>query len=149
MCGRYTLRSIDRIRIKLAADQLELDDILPRFNIAPGQTVLAILDLEPQTIARMLLWGLIPSWSKEPKGFINARAETLETKPSFRESFQRRRCLIPADGFYEWQRSGKIAQPYFFQMPDESPFAFAGIWDEWQGDGKAIASCAIITARAN
>jgi len=88
MCGRYTLRSIDRIRIKLAADQLELDDILPRLNIAPGQTVLAILDLEPQTIARMLLWGLIPSWSKEPKGFINARAETLTEKPSFSEAFK-------------------------------------------------------------
>src|SRR5258705_6054166 len=88
-------------------------------------------------------------WSKDGKGFINARAEALEERPSFRESFQRRRCLIPADGFYEWQRSGKIAQPYFFHMRDESPFAFAGIWDEWKGDGKAIASCAIITTTAN
>ena len=149
MCGRYTLRSIDRIRIKLAADQLELDDILPRFNIAPGQTVLAILDLEPQTIARMLLWGLIPSWSKAPKGFINARAETLTEKPSFSEAFQRRRCLIPADGFYEWRRTGRARQAFFFQMKDEAPFFFAGVWDEWKRDGVSIASCAIVTTGAN
>jgi putative SOS response-associated peptidase YedK len=99
--------------------------------------------------AAFLQWGLIPSWSKDGKGFINARSETIGDKPSFSESFQRRRCLIPADGFYEWQRSGKIAQPYFFHMRDESPFAFAGIWDEWQGNGKVIASCAIITTTAN
>jgi putative SOS response-associated peptidase YedK len=86
---------VDRIRLRLAgAGQLELDDIVPRFNIAPGQSVLAILDLEQQTFAKMLLWGLVPSWSKEPKGFINARAETLAEKPSFSESFQRRRCLM-------------------------------------------------------
>ena len=150
MCGRFTLRAIDRIRLKLAgADQFELDDLVPRFNIAPGQNVLTILDSQTPALARMLLWGLIPSWSKEPKGFINARAETLETKPSFRESFQRRRCLIPADGFYEWKRTGRSKQPYYFQMNDEAPFAFAGIWDRWQRDGKLIVSCAIITTTAN
>jgi len=148
MCGRYTLRSPGRIKLA-GADQLELDDIVPRFNIAPGQTVLAILDLERQTFARMLLWGLVPSWSKEPKGFINARAETLEVKPSFNESFQRRRCLIPADGFYEWQRTGRARQAFFFQMKDEAPFAFAGVWDEWKKDGVSIASCAIVTTAAN
>jgi putative SOS response-associated peptidase YedK len=150
MCGRYTLRSVDRIRIKLAeVDQLDLDDIVPRFNIAPGQTVLAILNLEQQTFARMLLWGLVPSWNKEPKGFINARAETLAQKPSFNESFQRRRCLIPADGFYEWKRTGRARQAFFFQMKDEAPFVFAGIWDEWKKDGVSIASCAIVTTSAN
>ena len=131
-------------------DQLELDDIVPRFNIAPGQTVLAILSLEQQTFARMLLWGLVPSWNKEPKGFINARAETLARKPSFNESFQRRRCLIPADGFYEWKRTGRARQAFFFQMKDEAPFVFAGIWDEWKrDDGVTIASCAIVTTSAN
>src|SRR5258706_6426810 len=150
MCGGYTLRAIDRIRIKLAgADQPELDDILPRFNIAPGQTVLAILNPEHQTFARMLLWGLVPSWNNEPKGFINARAETLARKPSFSESFQRRRCLIPADGFYEWKRTGRARQAFFFQMKDEAPFVFAGIWDEWKRDGVSIASCAIVTTAAN
>jgi putative SOS response-associated peptidase YedK len=148
MCGRYTLRSPGRIKLA-GAGQLELDDIVPRFNIAPGQTVLAILDLERQTFARMLLWGLIPSWSKEPKGFINARAETLEVKPSFNESFQRRRCLIPADGFYEWQRTGRARQAFFFQLKNEAPFAFAGVWDEWKKDGVTIASCAIVTTAAN
>ena len=150
MCGRFTLRAIDRIRLKLAgADQFELDDLVPRFNIAPGQNILTILDSKPPALARMLLWGLIPSWSKEPKGFINARAETLETKASFRESFQRRRCLIPADGFYEWKRTGRARQAFFFQMRDEAPFAFAGIWDEWKQDGAAIVSCAIVTTGAN
>ena len=150
MCGRYTLRSTDRIRLKLAgADQLELDEIIPRFNIAPGQQVLAILDHEPQIFARQLLWGLVPSWSKEPKGFINARAETLAAKPSFSESFQRRRCLIPADGFYEWKRTGRARQAFFFQLKDETAFAFAGLWDEWKKDGVSITSCTIVTTRAN
>lgn len=136
--------------MKLAsADQPELDDFMPRFNIAPGQTVLAILSLENQAFARMLLWGLVPSWNSEPKGFINARAETLSQKPSFSESFQRRRCLIPADGFYEWKRTGRARQAFFFQMKDEAPFVFAGIWDEWKRDGVSIASCAIVTTVAN
>ena len=150
MCGRYTLRSTDRIRLKLAgADQLPLDDIVPRFNIAPGQDVLAILDQEQQIFASMLRWGLVPAWSNEPKGFINARAETLERKPSFRESFQKRRCLIPADGFYEWKRTGRARQAFFFQMKDEAPFAFAGLWDTWKKDGVSINSCAIVTTAPN
>lgn len=95
------------------------------------------------------VWGLIPSWSSEPKGFINARSETLEAKRSFSESFQRRRCLIPADGFYEWKRRGKSKQPYYFQLQDESQFAFAGIWDRWQQDGASINSCSIITTVPN
>lgn len=95
------------------------------------------------------LWGLIPSWSKEPKGFMNARPETVEDKPSFSESYQRRRCLIPADGFYEWKRMGKTKQPYYFQLTGETPFAFAGIWDEWRNDGISIASCSIITTTPN
>ena len=130
-------------------NQLDLDDLVPRFNIAPGQSVLALLNPEPQTFAEFLTWGLIPSWSKESKGFINARAESVETKPSFSESFQHRRCLIPADGFYEWKRTGRARQAFFFQMSDEAPFAFAGLWDEWKKDGGAIKSCAIVTTEAN
>jgi putative SOS response-associated peptidase YedK len=126
-----------------------LPPLFPRYNIAPSQSILAIVQREVEHDAAFLQWGLIPSWSKDGKGFINARSETIEEKPSFSESFHKRRCLIPADGFYEWQRTGKISQPYFFQMKDESPFAFAGIWDEWQGDEKSIYSCAIITTRAN
>jgi putative SOS response-associated peptidase YedK len=97
----------------------------------------------------LVQWGLVPSWSTESSGLINARAETLEEKPSFAESFIRRRCLIPADGFYEWKRQGKWKQPYFFQLKDESQFAFAGIWDRWERDGRSITSCAIITTTPN
>jgi putative SOS response-associated peptidase YedK len=97
----------------------------------------------------MFRWGLVPSWSTESGGLINARAETLAAKPSFAEPFLRRRCLIPADGFYEWKRRGKWKQPYFFQLQDESQFAFAGIWDRWERDGRSITSCAIITTTPN
>ena len=147
MCGRFTLRSRYQVNLKgLHTFDLPFE---ARYNIAPSQSVTAIAEFGTGPVVTSFVWGLIPSWSKDGKGFINARSETIEDKPSFSESFQRRRCLIPADGFYEWQRSGKIAQPYFFHMQDESPFAFAGIWDEWRGDGKAIASCAIITTTAN
>jgi putative SOS response-associated peptidase YedK len=96
----------------------------------------------------MLTWGLIPSWSTEGKGFINARAETLEEKPSFSESFRLRRCLIPADGFFEWKRTGREKRPFYFQVNDEMPFTFAGIWDTWSNRGDLVSSCAIITTTA-
>jgi putative SOS response-associated peptidase YedK len=148
MCGRFTLKSPGRSKF-VGVNLSHLPTLVPRYNIAPSQNVLAIVESGAAREAAFLQWGLIPSWSKDGKGFINARSETIGDKPSFSESYQRRRCLIPADGFYEWQRSGKIAQPYYFQMQNESPFAFAGIWDEWQANGKAIASCAIITTVAN
>ncbi len=106
----------------------------------------------------LMIWGLIPSWSREPAGLINARAETLEEKPSFSEPFSRRRCLIPADGFYEWQRNGKAKQPYYFRMNDGASFSFAGLWDRWRNpNGELspasregpITSCSIITTTAN
>jgi putative SOS response-associated peptidase YedK len=146
MCGRFTLRRPERIRFEKTR---RLSEIAPRYNIAPSQEVLAITQADERRDLSTFVWGLIPSWSNEPKGFINARAETLEDKPSFSESFLQRRCLIPADGFYEWQRNGKTKQPYYFQLIDESPFAFAGIWDEWRKDGVSIASCAIITTTPN
>ena len=150
MCGRFTLRSADRIKFGVRySDQLPLYPLAPRYNIAPTQDVLAITSLQNICALSSMRWGLIPSWSSEPKGFINARAETLDVKPSFSESFQRRRCLIPADGFYEWERNRKSKQPYFFQMSDETPFAFAGIWDVWTKNGASIISCSIITTRAN
>lgn len=148
MCGRFTLRDPRRAKF----DRLPvggLFNLVPRYNIAPSQSVLAIIERNAQLEASFYQWGLVPAWSSLPKGFINARAETLQEKPSFSESFQRRRCLIPADGFYEWKRSGKSKQPYYFQMKDEGPFAFAGIWDQWQGDGRVIVSCAIITTTPN
>lgn len=148
MCGRFTLKSPGRTKFAQMYPS-HLPPLLPRFNIAPSQNILAIFQGEDQREASLLQWGLIPSWSNEPKGFINARAETIEEKPSFKESFYQRRCLIPADGFYEWERTGRIAQPYFFQMSEESTFAFAGIWDAWQVGQESITSCAIITTTAN
>ena len=148
MCGRFTLRHPRRVRIWGVPDA-DLFDINPRFNIAPSQKILAVTQVGERRALSLLDWGLVPSWSKEAIGLINARAETLEEKPSFSESFQRRRCLIPADGFYEWKKQGKLRQPYFFQLKDETPFAFAGIWDEWRRDGVSITSCAIITTTPN
>ena len=148
MCGRYTLRSRGSEKF-YGVPLSQLPFLAPRYNIAPTQSVPVIVARGAERELAMFQWGLIPSWSKEPKGFINARAETLADKPSFSESFQRRRCLIPADGFYEWQRHGRSKQPYFFQMKDEAPFAFAGIWDKWQGNGLPITSCAIITTTPN
>ena len=128
----------------------DLDNIIPRYNIAPSQDVLAVVERDAVREIVSLQWGLIPFWSKEAKAFINARVETIEEKPTFKESFERRRCLIPADGFYEWERAGtKLSQPYYFQMKDGAPFAFAGIWDRWKTNGNTITSCAIITTTAN
>lgn len=156
MCGRYTLRSRGKAKpYGVPASQLPLPELLlpevlsPRYNIAPTQDVLVILDRKHEREVALLQWSLVPSWSKEPIGFINARAETLSEKLSFADSFLRRRCLIPADGFYEWKRRGKLKQPFFFQMKDESLFAFAGIWDKWQSGDASITSCAIITTTPN
>ena len=148
MCGRFTLKRSDRIKVG-GLNHFDLDDFIPRYNIAPSQDILTVVEGASAREARLLQWGLIPSWSKEAKGIINARVETIEDKPSFKESFERRRCLILADGFYEWERNGKISQPYYFQMKDGAPFAFAGIWDRWRSEDRSITSCAIITTTAN
>jgi len=147
MCGRFTLHSRDRIKLKgLTALDLPFE---PRYNIAPSQKIIAMGDFGHGPEARSLVWGLIPSWSTDGKGFINARAETIEDKPSFSESFRLRRCLIPADGFFEWKRTGREKRPFYFQLNDESTFAFAGIWDTWSNRGDVVTSCAIITTAAN
>ncbi|HEU4434211.1 MAG TPA: SOS response-associated peptidase [Pyrinomonadaceae bacterium] len=148
MCGRFTLKNPERIRIS-DLDYYDLNNLIPRYNIAPSQEVLTVVERESRREGRLVQWGLVPSWSSEAKGIINARVETIDEKPSFKESFERRRCLILADGFYEWERNGKISQPYYFQLRTEKPFAFAGIWDRWRGEGRSITSCAIITTAAN
>lgn len=147
MCGRFTLHARDRIKLKgLNALDLPFE---ARYNIAPSQQILAIADFGKGIEPRMLTWGLIPSWSTDGKGFINARAETLEEKPSFSESFRFRRCLIPADGFFEWKRTGREKRPFYISAVDEQPLMFAGIWDTWRNGGELITSCAIITTAAN
>jgi putative SOS response-associated peptidase YedK len=147
MCGRFTLHSRDRIKLKgLASLDLPFE---ARYNIAPSQSVLTIGDFGTGLEGRLTTWGLIPSWSTDGKGFINARAETIEEKPSFSESFRLRRCLIPADGFFEWKRTGREKRPFYFQVEDEMSVAFAGIWDTWSNRGDVVTSCAIITTAAN
>lgn len=128
-----------------------------RFNIAPTQSVLAVRRPEGKAAeaaspeAVWLRWGLVPFWSEGPSGkpLINARSETAATLPAFRAAFRERRCLIPADGFFEWQTMGQKKQPYFIHRPDDSPLAFAGLWERWHGDGQILDSCTILTTRAN
>jgi putative SOS response-associated peptidase YedK len=147
MCGRFTLKTPERIRLPNYHSDFPV--LKPRYNIAPSQDVLTVLQRGSSREAAFLQWGLIPSWSKEAKGIINARVETIDDKPSFSDSFKSRRCLIFADGFYEWERHGKISQPYYFHMKDGAHFAFAGIWDRWRQNGRTVDSCAIITTTAN
>ena len=149
MCGRFTLRTPPRVLIDefdLSPDQRLLFE--PRYNIPPTVDVPVVRLTDGKRTLSMMRWGLIPSWIKEPKKaplLNNARAETVAEKPSFRTAFQYRRCLIPADGFFEWRREGKLKRPYYFRRPDERPFAFAGLWERW----KDIESCTIITTDAN
>ena len=148
MCGRFTLRRPEKTRIE-GVSAADLAGAEPRYNVAPSQNILGVIQTNDERHALYFHWGLIPSWSKEPRGVINARAETIAEKPSFRDSFKRRRCLIPADGFYEWRREGRAKQPFYFQMKDEGVFAFAGLWDTWGKDDDSITSCAIITTTPN
>ncbi len=154
MCGRFTLFSSPE-RLAELFGLAEPPRLAPRYNIAPTQPV-AIVRADAQTQARewaLVQWGLVPSWAKDlgmGSRLINARAETVAEKPAVRAAFKRRRCLIPADGFYEWQRTDKGKQPYFVHLRDGSPFAMAGLWEFWEGpDGSALESCTILTTGAN
>ncbi|NQU21316.1 MAG: SOS response-associated peptidase [Candidatus Nealsonbacteria bacterium] len=156
MCGRFTLRASAAV----IAEQFAVFDLAPlaaRFNIAPSQPVpvirLAPEQTEPQRELVGLHWGLIPSWAKDPaigNRMINARSETVAEKPAYRAALRRRRCLVVADGFYEWQGTGRRKQPYFIRMRDDRPFAFAGLWESWEGpDHSAVESCTLITTGPN
>ena len=154
MCGRFTLGAT---AATLAA-QFDLANVptwTPRYNIAPTQEVLVVRQPSPQANreARLHRWGLIPPWAKDPSigtRMINARAETVATKPAFRRAFKERRCLLLADGLYEWQRQERRKQPFYIRLRDGRPFAFAGLWEHWEGsEGMAIQSCTILTTTSN
>ena len=154
MCGRFTLFEPDKILAReFGVSGIPL--LSPRYNIAPSQPVAAVRAAPAGTGRELALlrWGLIPSWSKDPaigNRLINARAETASQKPSFRNAFNRRRCLIPASGFYEWQRRELRKQPFYIRMHDGRPFAFAGLWDRWESPDKGvIESCTILTTATN
>ena len=154
MCGRYTLSTPgDEIaRVFGLSEGLELE---PRFNIAPTQQA-PIVREERRTgrrVAAMCRWGLVPYWVREDVSIgdrmINARAETAADKPAYREAFRRRRCLVVADGFYEWRREGRYKQPFFFSRDSAAPFAMAGLWDRWSHGKEPLESFTVVTTDAN
>jgi putative SOS response-associated peptidase YedK len=153
MCGRFTLKS----RLDVIADVfgVKVPPTLPeRFNIAPSQQVLAIRK-QPGSHQRELVaftWGLVPFWADDPEigiRTINARSETAAAKPAFRESFKSRRCLILADGFYEWQARDVKKQPYYIRLKSGQPFGVGGLWDHWEKQGESLETCTILTCDAN
>jgi putative SOS response-associated peptidase YedK len=154
VCGRYVLASPGEViagYFRLA----EVPEYAPRYNIAPTQAALVVRETQDgEREAVLLRWGLIPSWAKDPtigSRMINARAEGLPDKPSFRAAFRRRRCLVPADGFYEWRpAAGGRKQPYFIRLASGAPLALAGLWEEWRApEGGAIATFTIVTTAAS
>lgn len=156
MCGRYSLtRRQQEVAERFGVKQLTVE-LAPRYNIAPTQIVPVILraDREDAPSMELMRWGLVPHWVKDFRAvppMINARAETLAQKASFKHSLVRRRCLIPSDGFYEWKKEGKQKVPMFIHGTERELFAFAGLWDEWTNreSGEKLRSCTIITTQAN
>jgi putative SOS response-associated peptidase YedK len=150
MCGRFTLIS-DRRAVAALLGLDEVPELFARYNVAPTQPILAARLADGRRQAVTLLWGLIPSWSKDSRTpLINARCETVADKPAFRSPFRKRRCLVPADGFYEWQALAGRKQPFLFRRPDGGPFAVAGLWESWVGpDGRPVETCALLTTEAN
>lgn len=154
MCGRFTLTA-DPNDLREAFPWLNIPiDVLPRYNVAPSQPV-AVIPNDGKNSLDYYVWGLIPSWAKDPSignRMINARAETLTDKPSFRNAFRRRRCLILADGFYEWKSvpAQKNKTPMYIHLKGKKPFVFAGLWEDWNPpDGSRVLSCTIITTEPN
>jgi putative SOS response-associated peptidase YedK len=151
MCGRFVLKATPAELItRFSLD--ECVDLTPRYNIPPGTEIAAIrLSPEGRRVLQPLKWGLVPHWAKDPgigSKLNNARGESVAEKPSFREAFKRRRCLIPADGFYEWKAEGKLKQPYYISLPE--PFAMAGLWEAWKApDGSILRTCCVITTGPN
>ncbi|MEW5957171.1 MAG: SOS response-associated peptidase [Chloroflexota bacterium] len=154
MCGRFTLTTDTRQLAETFSGYAVPDELAPRYNIAPSQAVAVIANNGQQKI-ELFQWGLIPSWAKDPQignRLINARAETLADKPSFKTAYKRRRCLILADGFYEWQQAAgsKTKTPVYIRLASGEPFAFAGLWESWRGpEDSHILSCTIITTMPN
>ncbi len=158
MCGRFTLRTPSKAVAELfdlSAEDVERAAREPaRYNIAPSQTIAVVRHGEGaghQQLAFMR-WGLVPRWADDASvgnRMINARSETASTRPAFREAFRRRRCLVPADGFFEWRRQDRPSQPFYIHLAGQRPFAMAGLWERWEGRGEVLESCTILTTDAN
>ncbi len=160
MCARYTLRT----PLNLLVEEFQLGipgflksfEPVPRYNVAPTQTVIGVKGAESGSRELSLFhWGLIPSWSKDAKiarSTVNARGETIATKPAFRSAFKKRRCLVLADGYYEWKAEGKVKIPHLYEIDGGKPFAFAGLWETWYGEDQnspPLESCTLVTTEAN
>ena len=150
MCGRFAMTESEE---KVMNDfQIQHSEVLlePRYNISPSQGITVIVQQDGIRRLETRQWGLIPFWAKAPKPMINARAETASEKPAFKQAFRKRRCLIPASGFFEWAKEDGKKQPYYICLQDKSPMAFAGLCEEWfTPDGKIVKTCAILTVEAN
>jgi len=150
MCGRYNLKTNPHTFAEIFGVVRELEgDWRPAYNVAPTQSVVCVRDAEQREYFRAR-WGLIPAWAKDAKigaSCINARVETVETKPAFRSAFKKRRCLVVADGFYEWRLSDK--QPHYISLKSGEPMAFAGLWELWNSPEGPVESCTICTTDAN
>jgi len=156
MCGRFTNSAKPKdIEKEFKVGKLNPKLFTPRYNIAPTQMIPAVLEMDGERIVNELRWGLIPSWAKDDSignKTINARAETLAEKPSFKNAFKSRRCIIPASGFYEWAKKGSgTKQPFYFYLKEKDVFGFAGLYEEWldKTTGELVESCTIITTEAN
>jgi len=155
MCGRFVgYRNLEELQKYFPIDRTA-SEVVANYNVAPSQEVLAIVKRDDVNWLDKFHWGLVPFWAKDVSignKLINARAETVDTKPSFRNAFKARRCLIPADGFYEWKGAKGKKQPVYLTLPDKEPFAFAGLWEEWidkGSGGPAYRSCTILTTAAS
>jgi putative SOS response-associated peptidase YedK len=155
MCGRFVgFRSLDELKIYFPIDRATCE-VAPNYNVAPSQEILAIIQHDGEHRLEKFHWGLVPFWAKDisiGNRMINARVETVSEKPSFRNAFKKRRCLILADGFYEWKGEKGSRHPLFITLPDQKPFAFAGLWETWNSKdsgGSIHKSCTIITTRAS
>ena len=153
MCGRYTLSTPgEQLADVFGAEKSVV--LEPRFNIAPTQQAPVVVSGNDggSPVMEMFTWGLVPSWANDPSiggRMINARAETVTERKAYKEAFDQRRCLVPADGFYEWKGISKVKQPYFFSRPDGQPMAFAGLWERWTGGEGELRSFTLITTEAN
>jgi putative SOS response-associated peptidase YedK len=152
MCGRYAITSAPEAIRRLFGYEGN-PNFPPRYNVAPTQPVPIVRLAEGKRQFALVRWGLIPAWVKDPRGFsllINARGESLADKPAFRNAMRYRRCLFPADGFYEWRRAGERKTPYYVRLKSGGPMAFAGLWESWMGpNGEELETAAIVTTRAN
>ena len=157
MCGRFTLRTpMTKIVEQFAIEQSLLAELPVRYNVAPTQSVAVIKNGDGKRQLTNMRWGLVPSWAKDTKiaySTMNARADTLATKPAFRTAFKKRRCLVIADGYYEWILQGKSKQPILYEIDGGRPFAFAGLWEQWWSpdnpEGAPLESCTIVTTNGN